>query len=107
VSPKGEPLLLGLPFSKFTALCPLLRRFAHRVALKVVFHQFHDGRLIARATPAIAHDAADQYLAVVVDFGERELAVGAKSRQAGVTTLTGSVTRREFAVLDIKPPQLV
>jgi hypothetical protein len=49
--------------------------FAERV--KVGFQQFHDERLVARATPAIALNAADQYLTVIVDFSERALAVGA------------------------------
>jgi hypothetical protein len=49
--------------------------FAQR--LKVRFQQFHDERLIAWTPPAIALKAADQKFAVVVDFGERAMAVGA------------------------------
>ena len=38
--------------------------------LKIRFQQFHHERLIVRSTPAIAHDASDQYLTVVVDLDE-------------------------------------
>jgi hypothetical protein len=41
--------------------------------LEVIFQQFHDERLIARVTPAIAINAADQRLSAVVDFDERTL----------------------------------
>jgi hypothetical protein len=45
--------------------------------LKVIFQQFHDELLIARATPAIAINAADQRLSVIVDCDERALAMRA------------------------------
>ena len=35
---------------------------------KILLEQFHDGPLIARASPVVAVDAADQHFAVVVDF---------------------------------------
>jgi hypothetical protein len=49
-------------------------RFAQR--LKVSFQQFDDKRLIARPTPAVAINAANQHLAVTVDLDERPTAVG-------------------------------
>jgi hypothetical protein len=51
----------GCPFAGFASVLQ---------CLKVIFNQFHDQRLIARATPAIALDTADQWLAVVVDLDE-------------------------------------
>jgi len=59
----------------FLALFYASACFAER--LKVTFHQFHNQALIARATPAIALDAANQQLAVVVDLDERRMALGA------------------------------
>jgi hypothetical protein len=48
----GWPLLLSYPtFQRF----------------KIVWQQFHDAFLVAGTTPAIAVDAADQHLTVVVD----------------------------------------
>jgi hypothetical protein len=39
--------------------------------------QFHDELFVARVTPAIAVDATDQCLTVVVDFDKWALALGA------------------------------
>ena len=35
---------------------------------KIVLEHFHDGPLIAAASPVVAVDAADQHFAVVVDL---------------------------------------
>jgi hypothetical protein len=36
--------------------------------LKIALHQLHDELIVAGVTPAIAFDAADQHLTIVIDF---------------------------------------
>jgi hypothetical protein len=58
-----------------------LRLFVARVreiaqGLEIILRQRHEGFATPRPAPAIALDAADEPLAVVVDLDQRALAVG-------------------------------
>ena len=59
----------------------LMRRmpfpYARSQRFKIVFQHFHDELFVARVTPAIAVDAADQHFTVVVDPDQRAIAVAA------------------------------
>jgi hypothetical protein len=78
---------LGASQSRLTLL------YAHSYRLKVIFQHFHDERLIARATPAIALDAADEPFPVVVDLDERSFASRARLEHHPLANLT---TRQGF-----------
>jgi hypothetical protein len=61
----GAGLLLSNP--PFGASSFLFSASARPQRHKVVFQQFHDEVFVVRSTPAIAVDAANQLLAIVVD----------------------------------------
>ena len=44
---------------------------------QIAFHKLHDELVVAGVTPAIAVDAADQHLTIVIDFHQLAVAVGA------------------------------
>ena len=43
-------------------------RLSSLSALKIALNQLHDELIVAGVTPAIAVDAADQHLTIVIDF---------------------------------------
>jgi hypothetical protein len=53
----------------------MLSPHAHSQRFKIVLQHFHNELLVAGVSPAIAVDAADQHLAVVIDFHKRAIAV--------------------------------
>ena len=53
------------------AACKSSERF------QIAFHKLHDELVVAGVTPAIAVNAADQHLTIVIDFHQWAVAVGA------------------------------
>jgi hypothetical protein len=76
----------GVPFARHGRVLPLLGRgvfgLMARVreiaqGLEIVLRQRHEWSVTPRPAPAVALNAADEPLAVVVDLDERAMAVGA------------------------------
>jgi hypothetical protein len=63
---KNDGLTPETPVHSWRRLMTLCKGQAMR--LKIIFHQLHDERLVGRPAPTIALDAADQHLAVTIDF---------------------------------------